>query len=380
MRKVKVFLFCLVFLFFISAGFSQIKVTSPNGGENWKKGTSHNITWTPNGVSGKIIIKLMKGNTMLGSIAWNIPNSGSYKWTIQDIAGTPIAPGNDYKVLVRSFEDHSIQDMSNSNFTISSSTLKPVMVKKKTEKKLQKKEKPIKALYNFEIQGVKRVLTTPSNVKFQVQYYISPNYPKACYIGGYIPDQANLSAKFAYNPAGRKPDGIPKGQKHFTDNVNFEMKYLGPGTYTSDTIEVVIYDKEKILDRALINWGQTWSKEQEYRFEIQGIKRIYTSSHRVRFQVQYYIDPAYSKACYIGAYIPDKENMNRDFSYVPAGRSPDGVPKGQVHFVDNISFVVQYNGDSPYTSDKIQIVIYDSDKNLKYETINWGQTWDRSVY
>jgi len=122
MKKLSIVLISLIFLFFISVSlFSQnITVTSPNGGENWKIGSTHNITWNSSGVSGNIIIKLLKGGTMLGSIAWNIPNTGSYSWTINNIGGTPIQAGNDYKVLVRSFDNHSIEDQSNSNFSITS--------------------------------------------------------------------------------------------------------------------------------------------------------------------------------------------------------------------------------------------------------------------
>jgi len=120
MKKVKILFFSLIFLFFVTVIFSgSIKVNSPDGGENWKIGSVHNITWNPGGVLGDIVIKLMKGNTMLGSIAWKIPNSGNYSWTINNIQGTPIQTGNDYKVLIRSLDDLSIQDKSDSYFTIS---------------------------------------------------------------------------------------------------------------------------------------------------------------------------------------------------------------------------------------------------------------------
>jgi len=121
MKKVNILLFSIMFLFFLGTAFSQsITVTSPNGSENWQIGSTHNITWNSSGVPGNIIIKLMKGGSMLGSIAYNIANSGSYSWTINNIAGNPIVAGSNYKVLVRSFNDHSIEDQSNSNFTISS--------------------------------------------------------------------------------------------------------------------------------------------------------------------------------------------------------------------------------------------------------------------
>jgi len=124
MRKFSILMFGVIFLFFVVAAYSQnITVTSPKGGENWQIGTTHNITWNSNGVSGNIIIKLMKGSNMIGSIAWNIPNTGNYSWTINNVQGKSIQPGSNYRVLVRSMSNHSIQDQSNSNFTISS---KPV--------------------------------------------------------------------------------------------------------------------------------------------------------------------------------------------------------------------------------------------------------------
>jgi len=119
MKRINILLSGLIFLFFMATGFSQnITVTNPNGGESWQKGSTYNITWSSSGVSGNIIIKLLKSGNMLGSVAWNIPNTGNYSWTINDIAGTPIQPGNNYTVLVRSFNDHSIQDESNTTFTI----------------------------------------------------------------------------------------------------------------------------------------------------------------------------------------------------------------------------------------------------------------------
>jgi len=121
MKKATILLFSLILLFFTTTAFSSsITVLDPNGGESWAIGSTKTIKWNSSGVSGNIIIKLIKGTEMLGSIAWNVPNTGSYNWTINNIGGTPIRPGNDYKVLVRSFDDHSIEDQSNSNFSITS--------------------------------------------------------------------------------------------------------------------------------------------------------------------------------------------------------------------------------------------------------------------
>jgi hypothetical protein len=113
-------------------------------------------------------------------------------------------------------------------------------------------------LYKFEVQGIKRIITTPTKVKFQVQYYISPTYPKPCFIGVYIPTKARTNPHFSFKPAGRLPNGVPKGQKHFTDNITVEVNYLGTEPFISRTMEVVIYDPEKNLKLQLIEWGQKW--------------------------------------------------------------------------------------------------------------------------
>jgi len=116
------------------------------------------------------------------------------------------------------------------------------------------------------------------------------------------------------------------------------------------------------------------------RFKINGIKRIVTDPDLVRFQVQYYIDPNYRKPCFIGVHVPNSTAPNRNFSFVPAGRLPNGVPKGQKHFTDNIFVTLQYNSTTPYTSSQLEVIIYNSDRTLKKETINWGQTWDGNVH
>jgi hypothetical protein len=108
------------------------------------------------------------------------------------------------------------------------------------------------------VQGIKRVLTSSNKVRFQVQYYIPPSYPQACFIGAYVPNKANWGACFPYVPAGRLPDGVPKGQHHFADDIVVEVEYVCSQSYTSSTIEVVIYDQDRTLCSSMVKWGQTW--------------------------------------------------------------------------------------------------------------------------
>lgn len=126
--------------------------------------------------------------------------------------------------------------------------------------------------------------------------------------------------------------------------------------------------------------GAIFSKYRNSECSVQGIKRIFTSSNLVKFQVQYYIPSAYSKACFISAYIPNQENMSSKFRYLPAGKEPDGVPKGQHYFSDNVIFEAEYIGSLSFTSTTIEVVIYDKDKNLCSSNINWGQTWEKQNF
>jgi hypothetical protein len=118
-----------------------------------------------------------------------------------------------------------------------------------------------------------------------------------------------------------------------------------------------------------------------YRFEIQGIDPATVLTHLVRFKIKYYIDPDFPRPCFISIHIPDNTSPNYDFSYSPAGRLPDGVPKGQNNFADDIEVTVVYNGASPYTSRTLEVIIYDEHhRHLKKRIFYWGQTWDASVH
>jgi hypothetical protein len=63
MRKISFFiLISFIIVGIVSA--QTITVTSPNGGESWQKGTSHNITWTSSGITtGTFTVRLFDGST-----------------------------------------------------------------------------------------------------------------------------------------------------------------------------------------------------------------------------------------------------------------------------------------------------------------------------
>ncbi len=96
---------------------NEVTVTSPNGGEDWKAGTTQTITWTDN-FDENVKIDLFKGGVFKFSLpdgGNSTPSDGSFNWTIPfDITG-----GSDYNIRIASTQNSSVVfDNSNGNFTI----------------------------------------------------------------------------------------------------------------------------------------------------------------------------------------------------------------------------------------------------------------------
>jgi hypothetical protein len=90
---------------------ATLQITSPNGSEQWQPGTTHNITWTQNGLAGNVTLELEKGGSALYQIGTVDASAGSFAWTI------PVdqTAGNDYKVRI--FQGWT-EDSSEANFSI----------------------------------------------------------------------------------------------------------------------------------------------------------------------------------------------------------------------------------------------------------------------
>ncbi|MCZ7359904.1 MAG: IPT/TIG domain-containing protein [Candidatus Methanoperedens sp.] len=94
---------------------TSLTVTSPNGGENWKRGTTYTITWTKVGNTGaNVKIELLKG-TSATTIAKSVSNIGTYSWKIS--SGQSLA--TNYKIRITSTSNPGYTDTSDSNFQIS---------------------------------------------------------------------------------------------------------------------------------------------------------------------------------------------------------------------------------------------------------------------
>ncbi len=100
--------------------FAQtITVTSPNGGENWMKGSTHPITWNAAGItSGTFKITLWRGGSNLGVVASGIAASQrSFNWIAGNLESGSAAAGTDYKIRVK-LQDRPIFDESQHPFSI----------------------------------------------------------------------------------------------------------------------------------------------------------------------------------------------------------------------------------------------------------------------
>lgn len=96
---------------------APITVVSPNGGENWIKGTTNLITWSSYGNPGAYVrIELLKGGVKYKTISYLTPNDGSYSWSIPSFG---IEVGNNYKVKITSVTNSKYNDTSDNNFAIS---------------------------------------------------------------------------------------------------------------------------------------------------------------------------------------------------------------------------------------------------------------------
>jgi hypothetical protein len=81
---------------------ASLTLTSPNGGESWRRNESRQITWTASGVTENLVIELMQGPTLLGVIATGIaPASGSYTWTVGRLVDGTFLSGTNLKIRIR---------------------------------------------------------------------------------------------------------------------------------------------------------------------------------------------------------------------------------------------------------------------------------------
>jgi hypothetical protein len=98
-------------------GGDAIQVTSPNGGESAKPGSTFPIRWAWIGSPGaNVKINLFKNGPFLRAIALSTANDGAFDWTVP----TDLSAGMDFKIKVVSTTNSTYADLSDKPFAIQS--------------------------------------------------------------------------------------------------------------------------------------------------------------------------------------------------------------------------------------------------------------------
>ncbi len=96
----------------------SIRVEAPNGGETWRRGFAHNITWKAQNISGNVSLILLKGNEEVGIVAENLsPQVGSFSWVAGKYHAGTAPAGNDYYILITA-NNGNLEDKSDGPFSI----------------------------------------------------------------------------------------------------------------------------------------------------------------------------------------------------------------------------------------------------------------------
>jgi uncharacterized repeat protein (TIGR01451 family) len=91
----------------------SIRVTAPNGGETWTRGSTQTIRWTSIGVSGNVKIELSRnGGTSWTTLFKGTANDGMQNWKVTKPATTKA------RIRVSRVKDPGTTDASDANFTI----------------------------------------------------------------------------------------------------------------------------------------------------------------------------------------------------------------------------------------------------------------------
>ncbi len=103
---------------FTSSGGSggSFTVTSPAEGDEWNVGSTYSITWTSSGVTGDIVVGILKGGVAYAESS-AVSNSGSFEWTIS----SDFEAGTDYQVKVSSNDVPTVYGLSGTFSIISQS-------------------------------------------------------------------------------------------------------------------------------------------------------------------------------------------------------------------------------------------------------------------
>jgi len=83
---------------------TSLTLTSPNGGETWRRGETRQITWNMAGAYDHtpLRLELVSGDTVLGTIAMDVDAAaGSFTWTVGRLADGSFHTGPNLKIRIR---------------------------------------------------------------------------------------------------------------------------------------------------------------------------------------------------------------------------------------------------------------------------------------
>lgn len=98
-----------------------VRVTTPNGGEAWRRGLAYFVEWTGN-LPENVYVDLYQAGSFVMNLATNVSNPGTYnlpcanayKWAIP----FGLTPGSDYSIRVTSVTNSAMFDFSDQTFSI----------------------------------------------------------------------------------------------------------------------------------------------------------------------------------------------------------------------------------------------------------------------
>ena len=91
---------------------TMIKVTAPNGGEQWQRGLPYFIRWNDN-IAEDVVIELYKDDTLVKTIG-TVPSIGAYEWEVD----LTLDPGCDYSIKIKSSTNGALFDDSDGVFNL----------------------------------------------------------------------------------------------------------------------------------------------------------------------------------------------------------------------------------------------------------------------
>jgi len=90
----------------------MVIVTTPNGGEQWKRGLDFFIKWEDN-IDEDVVLELYKGGIFVRTIR-TVSSIGAYEWEVN----LDLEPGCDYSIKIKSSDNEAVFDMSDGTFAI----------------------------------------------------------------------------------------------------------------------------------------------------------------------------------------------------------------------------------------------------------------------